>query len=184
MLIVKNLEKSFDGNLIIKNLNFSVADGDKVAVVGLNGAEKSTLFRILLDQISFDSGEFFMGKNPRIAWMPQTVDELNLPLDMNVYDFLCSVRPLPELESKIAEIYTRMSNGENSDDLLNLLGKYQTEFECWDGYSAESELETMTVQMGIERENLNKKIGELSGGQKSKISFSKDFVKPPRLSPA
>ena len=181
MLIVKNLEKSFDGNLIIKNLNFSVADGDKVAIVGLNGAGKSTLFRILLDQIPFDSGEFFMGKNPQIAWMPQTVDELNLPLDMNVYDFLRSGRPLPELESKIADIYTQMANGDSSEDLLNLLGKYQTEFERWDGYSAESELETMIVQMGIERENLNKKIKELSGGQKSKISFVRTLYSRPNV---
>ena len=82
MLLVKNLNKSFDGNLILKNLNFSVQDGEKVAVVGLNGAGKSTLFRILLNQIDYDSGEFYMGKNPCIGWMPQTVDELDLPEDV------------------------------------------------------------------------------------------------------
>ena len=63
MLIVKNLDKSFDGNVIFKNLHFSVQDGEKVAVVGLNGAGKSTLFRILLNQIDCDNGEFYMGKN-------------------------------------------------------------------------------------------------------------------------
>lgn len=179
MLIVKNLEKSFDGNQIIKNLSFSVADGDKVAVVGLNGAGKSTLFKILLDQISYDSGEFFMGKNPRIGWMPQTVDELNLPNDMNVYDFLRSGRPLPQIESKIAEIYKQIANGDTSTETLNLLGQYQNEFDTWDGYSAESELENMIVQMGIQQENLNKKLGELSGGQKSKISFVRTLYSRP-----
>ena len=74
MLQVRNLNKSFDGNIIIKNLNFSVADGDKVAIVGLNGAGKSTLIRILLDQIPLDTGDFFMGRDPRIGWMPQTID--------------------------------------------------------------------------------------------------------------
>jgi len=179
MLIVKNLEKSFDGNQIIKNLSFSVAYGDKVAVVGLNGAGKSTLFRILLDQISYDSGEFFMGKNPRIGWMPQTVDELNLPNDMNVYDFLRSGRPLPQIESKIAEIYKQIANGDTSTETLNLLGQYQNEFDSWDGYSAESELENMIIQMGIQQENLNKKLGELSGGQKSKISFVRTLYSRP-----
>lgn len=179
MLIVKNLEKSFDGNQIIKNLSFSVADGDKVAVVGLNGAGKSTLFRILLDQISYDSGEFFMGKSPRIGWMPQTVDELNLPNDMNVYDFLRSGRPLPKIESKIAEIYQKIANGDTSTETLNLLGQYQNEFDSWDGYSAESELENMIVQMGVPPENLNKKLGELSGGQKSKISFVRTLYSRP-----
>ena len=179
MLIVKNLEKSFDGNQIIKNLSFSVADGDKVAVVGLNGAGKSTLFRILLDQISYDSGEFFMGKNPRIGWMPQTVDELNLPNDMNVYDFLRSGRPLPQIEGKIVEIYQYIANGDTSTETLNLLGQYQNEFDSWDGYSAESELENMIIQMGVLQENLDKKLGELSGGQKSKISFVRTLYSRP-----
>ena len=181
MLIVQNLEKYFDGNPIIKNLTFSVANGDKLAIVGLNGAGKSTLFRILLDQISFDSGEFFMGKNPRIGWMPQTVDELNLPEDVNVYDFLRSGRPLPEIETKILDLYNKMAGGDTSENVLNLLGQYQNEFDRWDGYSAESELETMIVQMGIKQENLNKKLGELSGGQKSKISFIRTLYSRPDI---
>lgn len=181
MLIVRNIEKSFDGNAIIKNLTFSVSDGDKIAVVGLNGAGKSTLFRILLGQTSCDSGDVFMGTNPRIGWMPQTVDELNLPENMNAYDFLRSGRPLPEIEKNIADVYTKIANGDTSEKLLNLLGKYQTEFETWDGYSAESELESLIVQMGVDKENLDKKLGELSGGQKSKISFIRTLYARPDI---
>ncbi len=181
MLVVTNLDKSFDGNLIFKNLSFSVQDGDKVAVVGLNGAGKSTLFRILLNQIDCDSGEFYMGKNPRIGWMPQTIDELNLPKDVIVYDFLRSGRPLAEIEQRMAEIYSKMADGDESEDLLQQLGACQSEFEYWDGYSAESELETMIDQMGIDRQNLNKKLGELSGGQKSKISFVRTLYARPNV---
>ena len=181
MLVVTNLDKSFDGNLIFKNLSFSVQDGDKVAVVGLNGAGKSTLFRILLNQIDCDSGEFYMGKNPRIGWMPQTIDELNLPKDVIVYDFLRSGRPLAEIEQRMAEIYSKMADGDESEDLLQQLGACQSEFEYWDGYSAESELETMIDQMGVDRQNLNKKLGELSGGQKSKISFVRTLYARPNV---
>lgn len=181
MLLVKNLEKSFDGNTIFKNLNFSVQSGEKVAVVGLNGAGKSTLFRILLNQIDCDSGEFYMGKNPRIGWMPQTIDELNLPDDVIVYDFLRSGRPLAEIEQRMTEIYTKMTGGDNSEELLQQLGVCQSDFEYWDGYSAESELDTMIDQMGIDRQNLNKKLGELSGGQKSKISFIRTLYARPSV---
>ncbi|MEE1029527.1 MAG: ABC-F family ATP-binding cassette domain-containing protein [Alphaproteobacteria bacterium] len=181
MLVVTNLDKSFDGNLIFKNLSFSVQDGDKVAVVGLNGAGKSTLFRILLNQIDCDSGDFYMGKNPRIGWMPQTIDELNLPKDVIVYDFLRSGRPLAEIEQRMAEIYSKMADGDESEDLLQQLGACQSEFEYWDGYSAESELETMIDQMGVDRQNLNKKLGELSGGQKSKISFVRTLYARPNV---
>lgn len=181
MLLVKNLEKSFDGNIIFKNLNFSVQGGDKVAVVGLNGAGKSTLFKILLNQIDCDSGEFYMGQSPRIGWMPQTVDELNLPDDVIVYDFLRSGRPLAEIEQRMTDIYNKMANGDDSPQLLQQLGVCQSEFEYWDGYSAESELDTMIDQMGIDRQNLNKKLGELSGGQKSKISFVRTLYSRPNV---
>lgn len=181
MLLVKNLEKSFDSNVIFKNLNFSVQDGEKVAVVGLNGAGKSTLFRILLNQIDSDAGEFYMGKSPRIGWMPQTIDELNLPDDVIVYDFLRSGRPLTEIERRMTEIYTKMAEGDGSEELLQQLGVCQSEFEYWDGYTAESELETMIDQMGIDRQNLNKKLGELSGGQKSKISFIRTLYSRPSI---
>ena len=150
MLIVKNLDKSFDGNEIFKNLNFSVQDGEKVAVVGLNGAGKSTLFRILLNQIDCDNGEFYMGKNPRIGWMPQTVDELDLPDDVIVYDFLRSGLPLADIEQRIAEMYNEMANCNESEELLQKLGACQSEYEYWDGYSAESELDAMIDKMGIE----------------------------------
>ena len=181
MLLVKNLEKSFDSNVIFKNLNFSVQDGEKVAVVGLNGAGKSTLFRILLNQIDSDAGEFYMGKSPRIGWMPQTIDELNLPDDVIVYDFLRSGRPLAELERRMTEIYTKMAEGDDSEELLQQLGVCQSEFEYWNGYTAESELETMIDQMCIDRQNLNKKLGELSGGQKSKISFIRTLYSRPSI---
>lgn len=181
MLLVKNLEKSFDSNVIFKNLNFSVQDGEKVAVVGLNGAGKSTLFRILLNQIDSDAGEFYMGKSPRIGWMPQTIDELNLPDDVIVYDFLRSGRPLAEIERRMTEIYTKMAEGDDSEELLQQLGVCQSEFEYWDGYTAESELEIMIDQMGIDRQNLNKKLGELSGGQKSKISFIRTLYSRPSI---
>ncbi|MDR1338420.1 MAG: ATP-binding cassette domain-containing protein [Rickettsiales bacterium] len=181
MLQVRDLNKSFDGNIILKNLNFSILDMDKVAVVGLNGAGKSTLFRIVLNQISADSGDFFIGKSPRIGWMPQTVDELDLPNNVNVRDFLRSGRPLVEIEAGIAEVYSDMAAGNNSPELLERLGKLQSDFEYWDGYSADAELDTMIAQMNVDLENLNKNLGELSGGQKSKISFIRSLYSRPDI---
>jgi len=181
MLIVKNLQKSFNDNLLFKNVSFSLMDKDCVAIIGLNGAGKSTLLKILLNQIDYDSGEIYFGTSPRIGWMPQTVDELNLPADMNVYDFLRSGRPLEQIQNEINQCYEKISQIGATPEILDKIGKYQEQFEYWDGYNAESELETMIDQMGVNRENLTKTIGELSGGQKSKISFIRTLYSKPNI---
>jgi ATP-binding cassette subfamily F protein 3 len=122
-----------------------------------------------------------MGKSPLIGWMPQTVDELDLPDNANVRDFLRSGRPLPEIERELAEVYASMANGDNSEKILDKLGKLQSDYEHWDGYSAEAELDAMIAQMNVDPENLDKNIGEISGGQKSKISFIRSLYSRPNI---
>lgn len=88
MLIVKNLDKSFDGNTIFKNLSFYVQDGEKVAVVGLNGAGKSTLLKLLYNILSPDSGVIRIGKKTDLGYYAQEYERLdsNITILKNVLD--------------------------------------------------------------------------------------------------
>ena len=169
MLSVKNLEKYYNDNLIFKNLTFDVQKGDKLAVLGLNGAGKSTLLKILSNNLNYNSGEIVFNKNIRISLMPQTIAEMDIDNNLKTIDFLKSGRPIGLISKKLDEIYLKLEENNTDIKLLEELGKYQSDFEYWGGYTYLSELETMINQMKIYKNNLNKKLYDLSGGQKSKI---------------
>lgn len=181
MLFVKNLEKYYNDNLIFKNLTFDVQKGDKLAVLGLNGAGKSTLLKILSSNIDYNTGEIIFNKNIRISYMSQTIDEMDIDQNFSVFDFLKSGRPIDLISKKLNEIYLKLEENNTDIKLLEELGKYQSEFEYWGGYKASSELDTMINQMGIDKNILDKKLYDLSGGQKSKISFVRTLYSKPDI---
>ena len=181
MLSVKNLEKYYNDNLIFKNLTFDVQKGDKLAVLGLNGAGKSSLLKILSNNLNYNSGEIVFNKNIRISLMPQTIAEMDIDNNLTVIDFLKSGRPIDLISKKLDEIYLKLEENNTDIKLLEELGKYQSDFEYWGGYTYLSELETMINQMKIDKNNLNKKLYDLSGGQKSKISFVRTLYSKPDI---
>ncbi len=179
MLIVKNLSKSYADHLIFKDVNFSVSDGDKIAVTGLNGAGKSTLIKIIANNLHYNDGDIeFIPSNQHIGWMPQTIDELEIPDDISVYDFLYSGRPVKELATKINDLYLKLSK-DSSDYLIEELEKSQNQFEYYGGYTADIDLEKLIANFKIPKNILNKKMIELSGGQKSKLSFLRTLYSAP-----
>ncbi len=76
VLVVKELSKSFDGKVLFKDVSFSLRAGDRVALIGPNGVGKSTLFKILLNQVPQDSGEFLFGANVDIGYYDQEKSDL------------------------------------------------------------------------------------------------------------
>ncbi|MCP4354199.1 MAG: ABC-F family ATP-binding cassette domain-containing protein [Proteobacteria bacterium] len=173
MIQLKNIQKSYSGHAVIKDASFIISKGDKIAIVGRNGVGKSTLINIIMKLLPSDKGEvIFFDKNTTIGWMPQTISELNMPDDINVYDFLLTARPIQELSTKISELYTKLS--EDTGDhtvILEQISEYEDEFERHGGYQAESELNKLIAGFNLDEDLLYLDIKDLSGGQKSKIAF-------------
>ncbi|MDF2883062.1 MAG: transporter related protein [Clostridiaceae bacterium] len=84
VLHIENLSKSFGEKLLFKNLDFDLKRSDKVALIGANGRGKTTLFKIILDNISSDSGTVYLGKNVFVGYYDQ--EQSNLHLDKNILD--------------------------------------------------------------------------------------------------
>ena len=79
VLSCKDISKSYGIEEVLKDVNFSINEGDRVGIIGANGEGKSTLFKILTKQISYDDGEIFIDKNKSLGYLAQHLD-----LDSNI----------------------------------------------------------------------------------------------------
>ena len=165
------LNLSFGVNVIYKNANFSLNNNDKVGIVGVNGAGKSTLFHVILGDIKLDSGKIILEKKDSIGYLPQ---EIIVPNDITVLDYLLSARPISKLEEKLKKLYDDVSVASinDQDKILKKIANVQEMLDYYDVYNAENILFEIIENMHIDYNLLDLKMNDLSGGQKSKIAFA------------
>ena len=163
---------SFGSEVIYDDANFRIEEKDKVGVVGVNGAGKTTLFKIILKEERLDGGKVTTNKK-KIGYLPQEISFQDQ--DTIVLDYLSSARPIEKLENKLNTIYEKLPNASEKEQtkLLHQAETIQNELDSLHQYSAEDELLSIIDNMKIESDLLEMKVGNLSGGQKSKIAFAR-----------
>ena len=168
----QNMYLAFGSEVIYDDASFLIEDNDKVGVVGVNGAGKTTLFKIILKEESLDAGKITLN-NKRIGYLPQEINFTDK--EKNVLDYLYSGRPIEKLEQELNKVYEKLSNASELEQnkLLRQAEKIQSELDSLNQYTAEDELLSLIENMKIDSELLEMKVGDLSGGQKSKIAFAR-----------
>ncbi len=161
MLNIQNISKSYGTNFVLRNVSFVANPGDKVAIVGLNGAGKSTLLNIIGGNIDFNDG--VISGADSVAWMPQTVEEMNIPVDMLARDFIKGARPIERIEQQINDAYM-----VGDIDCAAALGESLQKYSPW---TAESEMQKLISGFDVPDDWLGRNLMTLSGGQKSKLAF-------------
>lgn len=183
-MIIKDLNLSFGTEAVLKDININIPDDEKIGVVGVNGAGKSTFFKLLLKKIEPNSGKIILKQNIRISLLPQVISEEVPNLDITVFDFLMTGRPIKELEANLEQLYIDASletNEKIQNKLLKQIAKVQEQLDYFDIYEAENILLKIISGMGIDDNLLYKKLNELSGGQKSKVAFARLLYSKPDI---
>lgn len=179
---IKNLTMSFGTQVLFENINLNIPENEKVGVVGVNGAGKTTFFKIVMGLEYPDDGKIILKNGSRVSWLPQVITEDVEDLNINVLDYLMLGRPIVSLNDKLQRLYEELANPNcDQNKVYGEIDKIQKQLEYWDVYNAESILLKIIDGMNIDDTILNKKLGELSGGQKSKVAFAKLLYSKPEV---
>lgn len=185
VLSCKNISKSYGIDEILKNVTLSINEGDKVGIIGANGEGKSTLFKIISKQLSFDDGEIFIDKNKTIGYLAQ---HLNLESENTIYEEMLKVfSDLTRLELKISTLEVKMNEpyDENNAEYHNKLIKdYTTAQELYEnrgGYTYKAEINRVLKGLGFVEDDFHKLIIHLSGGQKTRVALCKLLLLSPDI---
>ena len=181
---IKNLTFAFGTQDIFEDVTLQIKDNDHVGIIGVNGAGKSTFFKIILGRIEPDSGKIIMKPGTRVGFLPQVISDEIPSMDISVFDFLLDGRPIKKLEKELEEAYLDASmetDDKKLDYIMKRISKIQAKLEYYDQYSAESILLKIIDGMHIDNELLDMKLSNLSGGQKSKIAFARLLYSNPEV---
>lgn len=175
-----HMNLAFGLETIYEDAEFQLQGQDKVGIVGVNGAGKTTLFRLLLGELELDSGTISIG-NARVGYLPQEIvldDE-----SMTVWDFLFDGRPIRQFNAELEKVYQELETApvEAQQPLLDRMATLQEKLDYFDQYEAEDILLTLIEDMQIDPDLLDRRMEELSGGQKSKMAFARVLFSKPEI---
>lgn len=176
----QGINLAFGTEVIYDDAEFYLGDNDKTGIVGVNGAGKTTLFRVMLGEQELDGGRITTG-SARIGYLPQEIDFADK--QKTVWDYLYDARPIRETEAELAEIYDRLATASEAEqtELLKRVEILHARLDEHDAYNAEDQLLELIFDMKIDDGLLDMKLGDLSGGQKSKIAFAHVLFSSPQI---
>lgn len=185
VLSCNNLNKSFGIDTILENISFTVNEGDKVGIIGVNGTGKTTLFKVLSGIYGYDSGDIYLGKGVEIGYLEQNT---NFQSEKTIYEEVLEVfSDLMDMENYIRDLEIKISeegSNPNSKILDKLMNEYSQKLELFselNGYGYKSEVKGILKGLGFSDSDMETPINILSGGEKTRVLLSKLLLKNPSL---
>lgn len=171
----------YDGNTVLSEINFSVSDKEKIALVGRNGSGKTSILKCISGEVPLVSGtgdekfSFSISGAPKIGYLQQVSlnDELTLRQEI-----LSTYKDVVGLENKLQILLDKMSENP-SDENVGAYSRAMERFENIGGYLYKKEYLTAVGKFGFSAEDLDKKLSCFSGGQRTKIALMKLLLEKP-----
>ena len=181
---ISHLTMNFGLQEIFDDVTIQIKAKEKIGIIGVNGAGKSTFFKLIMGKLEPDSGKIILKPGTRIGFLPQVISDEIPSMDISVFDYLLEGRPIKKLENDLSKAYTDASmetDEQKLETIMKKIGKIQGKLEYYEVYKAESILLKIITGMNIDSDLLDMKLCDLSGGQKSKIAFARLLYSNPEI---
>ncbi len=179
-LSISDVSLDFGGDEVLKKISLSINEGERVGVIGTNGAGKTSLLRIIAGELEPSSGEVFTLKGASVGLLRQNADLTALPAEATALEYMYGAfEHLLSLEKRINECERRIASladaGEHDGavraaaelDMLN------ADFDKQGGREFRSRCRGMLLRLGFEEEMIERKISTLSGGQYTRLALAR-----------
>jgi ATP-binding cassette subfamily F protein 3 len=176
MLNIHNLSVSFGGTYLFEEVTFRLGSGDRVGLVGKNGAGKSTMLKILAGDFKPDSGQIATEKEVKMGFLRQDIDfDHGRTVLEEAYEAFTEIKAVEKKLEKINyQLVSRTDyESESYSQIIEDLSDYTHRFELLGGYNYVGDTEKILLGLGFKREDFNNQTDTFSGGWRMRIELAK-----------
>jgi len=181
MLRLEHINKIYPTGEVLKDINWEVKPGDRIGLVGVNGAGKSTQLKIVSGEIEPTAGEIIRPASLHIAYLNQ---EFEVDPSRTVREEFWTVfTQANKVQQSLAQVQRDLENSspEELDELIHKLDRLQRQFEALDGYGLEARIGKILPEMGFDPEDGDRLVSAFSGGWQMRMGLGKILLQEPDL---
>ena len=181
ILRLENISKTYSTGEVLKDVNWEVKPGERVGLVGVNGAGKTTQLRIISGQEDPTTGQVVRPNALSIACLNQ---EFDVQPDRTVRQELWTVfSEANQVHEALEQVQHQLEQAEPDelDDLIHQLDRYQKKFEALEGYSLDARVSRLMSDIGFAPEDGDRRVDSFSGGWQMRICLGKVMLQEPDL---
>lgn len=179
ILACHNISKAFGDQVIVKSGSFHIEDREKAALIGLNGAGKSTILKMIVRELDTDGGEIILAKGKTLGYLSQHQE---LTTEHSIIEELRTAKAdviAMEKQIRVMEMEMKHLHGDALEERLHSYHLLTERFEQANGYAYQSELVGVLKGLGFREEEFSKRVDTLSGGQKTRVALGKLLLTKP-----
>lgn len=176
-ILIENVTKTYGEKKLFENISFSISEKEHVGLIGINGTGKSSLLKIVAGIDIADNGEITAPKDYQIAYSAQS-PELNPELSV-LNQVYAGDAPVLALIKEYEALLIQINNEPENEKFHEKLFVLQKRMDALNGWEVHTNAKTVLMKLGIE--HFDKKIGELSGGQKKRVALAQVLIQEPDL---